>query len=79
MVAEKAQLVLFAAEEVLPLFTGTAMVGEVEVFVPQPAARQLGLGCPICHDTGEVHVDGRLTRCICQLTREVGDDDATCG
>ncbi len=61
----KRQTEMFTVEEVAPLFTGSAMQGRVEVYQPQPAARQATLGCPVCHDTGVVLVNGRRVRCTC--------------
>jgi len=72
----KEQLQMFESDEVLPLWTGTAVTGRVEVYRPRPAARQAAFGCPVCHDTGVVRVNGRLIRCTCSAGagKEVDDD-----
>ncbi|MBN2391646.1 MAG: hypothetical protein JXR84_13055 [Anaerolineae bacterium] len=72
---KKQQMQMFEADEVLPLWTGTAMQGEVEVYRLRPAARQMGFGCPVCHDTGVVQVNGRTVRCTCPAgAKEVKHD-----
>jgi len=72
---KKRQTQMFEADEVLPLWTGTAVPGQVEVYRPRPAARQAGFGCPVCHDTGVVRVNGRTMRCTCPAgTEEVKHD-----
>ena len=60
----KKQTAMFG-EEVLPLFSGTAPPGAIEVFIPQPAPQQPALFCPVCKGTGEVVVKGRRIRCPC--------------
>ncbi len=71
----KRQTEMFTVEEVTPLFTGSALRGQVEAYRPQPAARQTAFGCPVCHDTGEVVVNGRKVRCTCPAgAREVEHD-----
>lgn len=76
--SEREQLGMFDADEVLPLWTGTAPRGQVEVFGPSPVARQLGFACPICKGVGWVVVDGKRVRCTCGVEREeqnAGDTD----
>ena len=70
----KKQARMFDAGETLPLFTGTAAQGRVEVYRPKRAVQQQGFGCPVCHDTGVVQVNKRMVRCTCPVGQGVDDD-----
>lgn len=57
-------------EEVLPLFSGVAPKGKVDVFTPPPATQQDAMFCPICKGACEVVINGRRVRCTCPECQE---------
>ena len=61
------QLTMFPAGEDLPLFSGTAPKGNIEVYDPSYVGHtMLDLDCKLCFDTGTVQVEPGVIRfCTC--------------